>query len=757
MTIAPATPGSRQKIHYLVAVSGLAALSWEVLWQIKSSLALGVSAWGTAITLAATMGGLSLGSLLMSRWLHRHPTAAPLRVYGVMEIIVGLAGLTLGTAFQAVENLDTVIYATNPATAPFLHLLSIVAILGIPTLCMGGTLPIFGQIARQFQTSIAVLYGLNTLGAASGALLVAFLLLPWLGVAHTGMVIAAINIALGLYVMRLPAPTITLEAAPDTAIATHATIPQFGTATTYAPTYAIVALTGFATLALEVAWFRSFTCAFRSTTGAFAVMLAAVLIALGIAARVTPTLKRLGYPLGGIIAWAGILIIAVTPVIERFDQLSSPADPTLLYLNWFFVTFVAICAPVTLLGVALPWLLDNQCNASRRIGRLYAVNTLAAIAGSLGAAWLLLPTIGFAHTAWLIGALVAFMGLAIAPSTRRIKLATISAAILMLAVIFDSGIGTVRIQGPRYAQQGPLRAVLGFYEGPDTTASVTEYASGARMLVLNGASASGQMASGHIAYDHYLTWMGRLPMVAHPQPKNAMVICFGTGQTANAVRQENPESLDIVDINKHVFQLAPLFTSNENVLGDPRTRAVVMDGRAFMRRTDKLYDVITLEPMPPTQAGVNALYSQEFYQRARSKLVPGGIIAQWLPLHGVAYPYSASIARTFQQTFPNAILWIDPISITDGILLGSTDANVDLTTAWPGLNRASPGRNLSGDEVRQAVALNRTELARYAAHGAIISDDNQLLAYGSAVAASFVGTIGSENLTILNAIKAATP
>lgn len=749
MSIAPATSGSRQKIHYLVAVSGLAALSWEVIWQIKSSLALGVSAWGTAITLAATMGGLSLGSLLMSRWLHRHPTTAPLRVYGVMEIIVGLAGLTLGAAFQAVENFDTVIYAANPATAPFLHLLSIVAVLGIPTLCMGGTLPVFGQIARQFQTSIAVLYGLNTLGAASGALLVAFLLLPWLGVAHTGMVIAAINIALGLYVMRLPASVI----APDTAITTHAAAPQFSTATTYA----IVALTGFATLALEVAWFRSFTAAFRSTTGAFAVMLAAVLIALGIAARVTPTLKRLGYPLGGIIAWAGILIIAVTPLIERFDQLSSPADPALLYLNWFFVTFVAIFAPVTLLGVALPWLLDDQGGASPRIGRLYAVNTLAAIAGSLSAAWLLLPTIGFAHTAWLVGALVAVMGLATAPSAGRVKLATIGAAILMLAVMFDSGIGTTRIQGPRYAKQGELRAVLGFYEGPDTTASVTEYASGARMLVLNGASASGQMASGHVAYDHYLLWMGRLPMVAHPHPKNAMVICFGTGQTANAVRQENPESLDIVDINKHVFQLAPLFTSNENVLGDPRTRAIVMDGRAFMRRTDKLYDVITLEPMPPTQAGVNALYSQEFYQRARSKLAPGGVIAQWLPLHGVAYPYSASIARTFQQTFPNAILWIDPISITDGILLGSTDASVDLTTAWPGLNRTSPGRNLSGDEVRQAVALNRTDLARYAAHGDIISDDNQLLAYGAAVAASFVGTIGSENLTILNAIKAATP
>ena len=133
-----------------------------------------------------------------------------------------------------------------------------------------------------------------------------------------------------------------------------------------------------------------------------------------------------------------------------------------------------------------------------------------------------------------------------------------------------------------------------------------------------------------------MAWMGHLPMLLQDNPKQALVICFGTGQTSHAVRKENPDELDIVDINPNVFKLAHHFRSNENVINDPKVKTIVMDGRAYMRRTHKTYDVITLEPMPPSAAGVNALYSKEFYELAKQKLSANGVIAQWLPLHLVA-------------------------------------------------------------------------------------------------------------------------
>jgi spermidine synthase len=92
-------------IQILVLISGMAALSWQVLWQVKSSLALGVSAWGTALTLAITMGGMCLGSLAIGHVLKDRDVARPLRIYAVLECIIGFAGLCLGTAFTVVEGL----------------------------------------------------------------------------------------------------------------------------------------------------------------------------------------------------------------------------------------------------------------------------------------------------------------------------------------------------------------------------------------------------------------------------------------------------------------------------------------------------------------------------------------------------------------------------------------------------------------------------------------------------------------------------
>jgi hypothetical protein len=268
------------------------------------------------------------------------------------------------------------------------------------------------------------------------------------------------------------------------------------------------------------------------------------------------------------------------------------------------------------------------------------------------------------------------------------------------------------------------------------------------VLILDSSSASGQSGRTYKLGEHYMNWMGHLPMLLHPEPKNALVICFGTGQTANAVRNENPESLDIVDVNPRIFKLAHNFDANEDVLHDPRVKAIAMDGRAYLRRSSKVYDVITLEPMPPTDAGVNALYSRRFYELARDRLSPKGVIAQWLPFHCVAPLYSASIAKTFVDVFPNAILWIDPDTKHDGILIGTKDESVLLGTSWPGFSRADCKRDLNQEEVQKNVVLDAKQLKRYAAYGDVVNDDNQLLCYGKALVC-YLGLL-KENFELLH-------
>jgi hypothetical protein len=226
--------------------------------------------------------------------------------------------------------------------------------------------------------------------------------------------------------------------------------------------------------------------------------------------------------------------------------------------------------------------------------------------------------------------------------------------------------------------------------------------------------------------------MGVLPALLHERPESGLVICFGTGQTANGLRRASLGQVDVVDISRSVLRMAPLFVANQGVLADPRVHAYQMDGRAWLRRSARRYDVITLEPMPPNFSGVNSLYSLEFYEIAARRLGEGGIVAQWLPIHLVTPEHSAAIAATFYAAFPDSLLWMDPLSGT-GILLGRRHAAGDaLGTRWPGLGRVANALSITDEQTRAAVVLDAAGMAAYAATGRVITDDNRLLEYSDA-------------------------
>lgn len=714
---------------FLVLFSGIAALSWQVIWQIRTALALGVSAQGTALTIAVTMGGMSLGSYLMGRWLDRRVFTTPIRLYGLLEGLIGLAGLCIIPAFALVETLDSQFHAALPAAGSLLHIAGLVTIIGIPTLCMGATIPVFALLARQHQLSLATLYSLNTLGAALGTILVAFLFIPVLGMEQTGWLIASINLlvaVLCLLPQSVTAPNLLTTDISIKAEGDHPATPW--------RSLLLVTATGFATFLLEVSWFRSLTAAFYSTTEAFALMLAALLLALGIGAWLAPLLRGKSIGLPVYLGCSGLLVLLVTPLIERFDQIFPLfVQPDLLLLSRFMMTFFVIGPPVALLGLALPWIAEEQRHP-RQVSLVYACNTLASIAGAILAAWVLLPTIGFAKTSWLAGSLLLLVAIVSTNVARQRLIASgVLTAGLLIAFLGESGVGRNRMLGWLDYGAGWPTKLLGFYEGPESTIAAVEFSNGGRALVIDGFFAASQLKGEvHDALDSYMAWMGHVPMLLHPNPQQALVICFGTGQTSNAVRKENPVNLDIVDINPRVFKLAPYFDKNEGVLKDQRVHPIVMDGRAYLRRTPKQYDIITLEPMPPSFAGVNALYSKEFYELARSKLTAQGIVAQWVPFHAMAPKYGAAVIRTFTAVFPNAVLWVDPSSKT-GILLGSVDVTYPLGPQWPGLERNVIERQYSPEQIRNAVRLDREGLKAFDAVGQVITDDNQLLAYGEAV------------------------
>lgn len=703
----------------MVAVGGVAALSWEILWQLRSTLAIGVSALGASITLAATMAGMTVGSLTAGRVLARRSRVRAVRSYGILELVIGVSGLLMLSGFAMLEVLDAWLYRITPELAPAIHLLGMALVLGPPTFSMGATVPVFQLLAQSHGTSIARLYALNTAGAATGVVLISFALLPSLGVARATAAVAFLNLAVFAASRVLPASRLEADPRPlmasPTAVASGA-----GGAPSFPTCLLLVFGTGFATFGLEVSWFRSLRAAFQSTTDGFAIMLTAVLVSLALGARLVPWALRRGLQPGALLAAAAVAILLATPLVERADLYVPRLWSYWLTLACWLLGSILVLGPaIVLLGMVLPWCLETFPDPART-GRLYAFNTLGAVAGSLLAAWLFLPAAGFARTSWGVAAGVAVLALVASRPSRRPAVAVATAAALGIAMLGTSSVGRDRVQG--FSQ--PAR-ILGFEEAEDSTVSAVEgLEDGSRYLVIDGFAASSEDAA-----SHYMQWMGRLPMLLHPSPRRALVICFGTGQTANAVREEGAERVDVVDVSDAVFAMAGHFSTNRGVLEDPRVRRIVMDGRAWMRRVDHEYDVMTLEPMPPTFAGVNALYSTEFYELMAAKLAPGGVVAQWLPVHLLTPEATASVTASFARVFPDAVLWIDPVDTT-GILVGRQDPGRNLLEdGWPGLGREVPTRTLDANDVRRGVILTPREVARFTARAEPVTDDNQLLAY----------------------------
>lgn len=707
-------------VYVIAFVGGIVGLTWELLWMHHTALSLGISAQGAALTLIAFSIGMGLGSLAAGRWLQDRPGwAGALALWGWLEIVLGLLGQALEPGFATLSQIDAEIWQSSPQLAPALHMLGMLALLAAPAACMGATIPVFAEIAEKGRVSLARLYALNVAGAAVGILLASFVFIPGTGVYVTTALATCCDIAIGLVLLVLAsrARQANRNEAP-------AALEQRVGPWPPRPAIALVMATGFATFALEVAWFRSLRAAFQATTESFALVLFATLLSLAAGGALAPRLRaQPQITLPRVAAAAAVAILLSTPIVERVDELALTMprwNYATIVLGRLLLALLVLGPTMTLIGIVVPWSLELHASV-KQVAVLYAANTVGSVLGSLLAAWVLLPSIGFAASAWIAAAVLLCASLAAVDaetsSSQRRSIALVAGAAMGVAWLGASEVGRLRIQ----SNAKVAHTVKATREGPDATVSVIEHAKGDRYLVIDGFYATGTGGG-----NAYMAWMGHLPMMMHPRPQNALVICFGTGQTSNAVLREGPQHLDVVDVSESVLDMHSWFPQNEGVLNDPRVEAHVMDGHAWLRRNKAVYDVITLEPMPPSFAGSNALYSRDFYELMTHRLSDGGIVAQWLPFHLVDPQEAASIAATFIDVFPNALMWVDDTGT--GILLGR-HGPPDVPLTWPGLERAVD-RPLDARSIFDFVRVDGEGLRRYAELGVVITNDNQHLSYG---------------------------
>ena len=417
---------------------------------------------------------------------------------------------------------------------------------------------------------------------------------------------------------------------------------------------AALALAGAAGMGLELAWYRYLGSVLGAYRAVFSQLLAVMLCAfvVGTVAAAAAE-RRWGRPAALFSASLAGLAWSAAACLALFD--ADAARESLAEGGGFLRAQLQVVAlPALFMGASFPLAhalaLTDRGTVGRRSGTLYLANTGGAVLGGLGTALLLVPTLGIQRTvAGLLGMLaLATVPLSLGGPARGRAWPVVALLALMAWLALPPGL-LLRRSFPILAQ--PEVKALALDEGTNESILVAEAPAG-RALYTNGHSMSGTVWGSQ----RYMRAMAHVPLLLTEQPRRALVICFGVGNTAHAASLHPLESLEVVDLSRHVLEHAGHFlATNGNVLADSRVRVSINDGRQHLRMLPEgSLDLVTLEPPPIDFAGVAGLCSREFYALAASRLRPGGFITQWLPLYQVPPVVAVSLARAFVEVFPGA-------------------------------------------------------------------------------------------------------
>jgi spermidine synthase len=691
--------------------SGVAALVYQVTWQRMLVIFSGTDVHSATIVVAAFMAGLGCGSLGGGQIADRLSRRTSIALFAAAELAIAAFGLFSPTFFY------TILYERAGQVNVGRGATAVVLLFALiwPTFLMGVSLPLLARgltnDVRRAAATVGALYAANTLGASIGAFGTIFLLLPQAGMAGSVRVAALLNLACAAAAVALALTGRGRPAVPA-AVPKPAMTPvaEGTTGLSFLTWAALFAGSGFIALSLEIVWFRMLGVMLKSTSFTFGTLLAIYLAGIGLgAAAGSACAARIRRPaLGFFVLQAGSGLYAVLSLtllvagLGRFEWLQGLASyfsapdaidiravvthirnaagaPSLdagAGLPDFFRLYVLLPAgligpPTFMMGFGFPLLQravhTDLAHIGRRVGSLVAANILGSTLGAFVTGWVLLDFLGTPATLRLLFILSAGFGaLALREFTmltsRRRRVAVYAGGAVVVASVILAMPGPQRLWASLHGTV-PSRIIVA-EDGSGLSVLKAERSDFHRVVVyVNGIGQS------WIPYGTIHTVLGALPAFAHPNPRNAVVIGLGSGDTLFALAGrpdlERVTSIEIIAPQLTTLHELVRITGYPGVVaitGDSRIEHVFGDGRLYLRRAGRKYDIIEADALFPTSAYSGNLYSDAYFRLLQNHLNPGGLAVTWAP--------TDRVARTFASVFP--YVWHQ-----QAILMGS-DAPIDV-------------------------------------------------------------------------------
>jgi spermidine synthase len=765
----------------IFVLSGAAGLIYEVVWARQLVLVFGNTTQAVSAILTGFFGGMAIGSALGGRLADR--VRRPLRLYGLLELILVIVVLATPITFRLLHEVYRGAFGTLETAPLALALvrfaLSLLA-LGPATILMGATLPTLtrhlSRGAGDLSTAFGRLYAANTIGAIVGAAAAGFVLIELLGLSGTLIVGAICSGAAGLIALALDAgarhaleegktePPATEPAAgsPAAAMVTPSPVApttEPGPATSGSSgrrldrrarlAIVLAFVSGLTSLAYQVLWTRLIASGTGNYTYVFSLILVVFLSGLALGALafnfLRPRLKSvIDLLAAGQIAIAVLATLGVVVLVGGIvDQpLALPTSIGDLFGDFARSTILIVLPTTFVMGLTFPaasaLIAGRDDQVGSRAGLLLASNTLGAIIATFAIPFIVIPLVGSPVALGLVAIVNAVTGVAVALGGRierpgpRVVTGTAGVVVALGLVVSIAGGGL--FIDPSIARIQKAGGVL-YQSAEDEIASVQAgELHGAKQLWVTGVSMT------ILTVDAKL--MPIIPLIFRPDSTTELTIAFGMGSAYRAalIAGLKVDGVELVPSVPDMF--GNFYSDAAQVLADPNGHLIISDGRNHVELTDRTYDIIVVDPPPPVQgAGVSVISSREFYEAARARLNPGGIMMQWVPYDQTLDEFKAHV-RTFDDVFPNMMVAAGPGGFGYYMFgsdqpFGFTDANMRSVLSRPGVLEDissaydSPRKDLEGwvALLPHLIRLQGDQVSQFTGPGPLVTDDRPLPEY----------------------------
>lgn len=682
-------------LSLMLLVSGNCALMFQVVWIRELRLVFGATTASSAAVLAIFMAGLGLGNWLFGSRIDA--ALRPLRCYGLLElgiaITAGISPILIMLVRQLYVNWGGQA-ALGPELATLSRLVASAMILAVPTILMGGTMPAAARAvsnaADPHRRGVALIYGLNTIGAVVGAGIANFMLLEALGNRGVLWFACGINLLLAVSALLISnklSRGAEAQTQEQTDLRPSVTSED---STLQSGRLGIVCLAsgtvGFVFFLMEIVWYRMLGPLLGGTTYTFGLILCVALLGIGVGGALYALLARLVKPTLSLLAFVCTLEALLIAVPFWYgDQiafwvLQQQGQPVATFLaqvwNWFQVGAFVIFPAALVAGFQFPLLIaiagTGKEQVGKHVGWTFAANTLGAISGSIAGGFFLLPVMT-APGLWKLSiCLLLILGLILLLTGQRWRLFSLATSVVLsLVTIFmiletgptavwrHAGIGARRASLDEKGENGEQnfshtknRQCIWEAEGRESSVAIT--ATDSLAFIVNGKSDGNAFGDAGTQIG-----LGLLGPLLHPAPRTGLVIGLGTGESAGWMSAvEEMTAVDVVELEPVVLNMTQRCSQiNANALKNLKLTLHFNDAREFLLTSKKQYDLIVSEPSNPYRAGIANLYTREFYDSVSTRLNPEGLFLQWLQGYEVDDSTVHIVLQTVRSVFPEVQIW----------------------------------------------------------------------------------------------------